>query len=393
MKRLILAPLAFALMTALGAPSLFGSELTEVYRQIYLESVSLREKYNAAQELIALDDRSIAPILSEAFAELIRTQNNYKEATEKALYGQTVRLIAGALGEYKYADSASLLWDAVQQVEDPLARSEALIALGRMRAMDYAEKIALMLRNLDFAPTADTDAGEKLAYGCIVALEKLKDVQGFAPVFFATDGWYSQRVRQQALRSLPNITSDPTDPVKELITNEATPRKIKALQLELGSAAPEARKTETATLALSLGHLKADANKRAEAKDFGDLRKLALRGLIGLKAANADAVDPMTTSYANGFDDEERLLALAALGTNATDGAATALRDILMKLNDDIKNGLSDETKVRMAEAAIAGAAATRSPIVRPVLVMIANNNKMSNRLINAAQAALKNLK
>ena len=322
MKRLILAPLVLALATSIGAPALFGDEMTEVYRQIYLESISLQEKYSAAQNLIALDDRSIAPILAEAFEELIRTQNNFKEASEKALYGQTVRLLAAALGQYKYTDSAKFLWDAVEQVSDPLAKAEALIAIGRMRSLDYVEKISLMLRNLNFTPTADTDSGEKIAYGCIIALEKLKDVQGFSPVFFATDAWYSQRIKQQAVRSLPNITADPTEPVKELITNEDTVKKIKALQLELNSAASDARKIETATLALRLGHLKVDANKRVEAKNFADLRKLALRGLIVLKAANVDAVDVENTSYMNGFDDEERLLGIQALGVNGGDAAA-----------------------------------------------------------------------
>ncbi|MEI6874593.1 MAG: hypothetical protein WCL50_05615 [Spirochaetota bacterium] len=393
MKRLILAPLLLSVVASIGAPALFADEMTEVYRMIYLESDSLQEKYNAAQNLIALDDRSIAPVLAEAFEELIRTQSNFKDASEKALFSQTVRLLAAALGQYKYTDSARFLWDAVDQVSEPLAKAEALIAIGRMRALDYAERISLMLRNLNLTPTADTDSGEKIAYGCIIALEKLKDVQGFSPVFFATDAWYSQRIKQQATRSLPNITSDPTDPVKELIANEDTVRKIKALQLELGSPASTARKIETATLALSLGHLKADANKRVEAKTFCDLRKLALKGLITLKATNADAVNPENTSYMNGFDDEERLLGIQALGVNGSDGAATALSELLKKLNEDAKSGISDDMKVRLTEAGISAAALTRNPIVRPVLVMIANNNKMSGRVVNAANAAIKALK
>jgi hypothetical protein len=397
MKRLILAPLGMALVMALiataGAPAAFGDEMTEVYRQIYLESVSLQDKYNAAQNMIALDDKSVAPILAEAFAELLRTQNNYKDATERAVYGQTVRLLANALGQFKYTDSAAFLWDAVQQVADPLAQSESLIALGRMRALDYAERISIMLRNLNFKPTVDTDSGEKQAFGCIVALDKLKDPQGFSPVFLASDGWYSQRVKQQALRSLPNITPDPTEPVRELLTNEDPPRKIKAFQLEIASSAPEAKKKEIATLALVLGHLKSDANKPAEAKVFGDLRKLALRSLIALKATGTDAVDAELKSVMGGFDDEEKLLGFQALGVNGSDAAATAIDGVLRRLNDEVKNGVSDENKIRMGVAAVNAAGATKNAILRPALTMVASNNKWSNSVIYAAQTALKAFK
>lgn len=392
-KRLLVVLPALALAAAIGAPALAADEMAEVYRQIYLESVSLQDKYVAAQNMIALDDRGVAPILSEALEELLRTQGNYKEASERALFGQTIRLLAGALGQFKHTESAAFLWDAVQQVNDPVAQAEALIALGRMRALDYSERISLMLRNLNFAPTADTDSGEKLAFGCIVALDKLKDIGGYSPVFFASDGWYSQRVKQQALRSLPNIAPDPTEPVKELITNEEVPRKIKALQLELGSQATDARKVEIATMALVLGHLKSDANKVAEAKAFGDFRKIALRALMALKATNPDAVDAEYKSVVNGYDDEERLLGLQALGVNGSDAAATAIDGYLRKINDEVKSGLSDEVRLRYGEAAVNAAAATKSPIVRPVLVMVANNQKWSNRVLYAAQAALKVLK
>ena len=139
---------------------------------------------------------------------------------DQDLYGRTVRILAQALGDYKYADAAPVLWDAAQQVPDALARAEAIMALGKMRALDYVERIALKLRDLNLQPTQDRDAGEKLAYGCIVALDKFKDARGFSPVFFATDAWYSLRVRQEAAKALPGIADDPTDPIKDIIGAE-----------------------------------------------------------------------------------------------------------------------------------------------------------------------------
>jgi len=390
MKRFAATLLALGLTAALGAPALAADEMTEVYRQIYLESVSLKDKYNAVKNLVALDDRSSAPILSEALQELLLAQNGYKDATERTLFGQTLRLLAEALGRLKYADSAPLLWTAAEEVPDPLAQAEAIIALGRMRALDYSERIALKLRNLNMGPTSDTDSGEKLAFACIVALDKFKDPQGFSPVFFASDGWYSLRVRKEAERVLPGLTADPTDPVIEIVTNEATGRKLKALQLEFGSSAPAQRKVAAATLAYSLGHLRADPNKPAEAKAYAELRKYSIRSLVVLRPQNADAVDSALRSYSGGYDVEEQLLALQLLGIIPGDEPAKALDLILRRLNEDVKNGVTDELKTRLGEAAVNAASVSKNPLLRPVLVMIANNQKWSGRIINAATTALK---
>jgi len=393
MKRPTIFSILVIFVLTVGAPALFGDEMTDVYRMIYEQSTNLQDKYNAVQNLISLDDRSVAPILTDALSELIRDQNNYKSATDKTVYGRTIQLVASGLGKYKAIDAAPFLWEVVQQVSDPLAQSEALMALGSMRALDYVERISKMLSDLNLTPTADPDAGEKLAFGCIVALDKLKDVRGFAPVFFASDGWYSERIRQMALQALPNITSDPTDPVTTIIKNETAPRKSLALQMELSSAAPTDRKIATTITALSIGHLQADPNRPVEAKNYGDFRKIALRGLIQLGAKDPGAVDPELKSYTDGFDTEEQLLGLQALGVNGTDVAAKAIVSLLKQLNDDVSNGLLDANRQRMARAGIAAAAATRNPLVRPVLMLIANTNQWSDSVINDANAALKTFK
>ena len=393
MKRISTIGLMALLLVSTGTSALFGDEMTEVYRLIYQQSTNLQDRYNAIEDLIALDDRTVAPILVDAIEELVRTQDNYKTATDRTLYGRMVQLVAKGLGKYKAIDSAPFLWDVVQQVNDPLAQSESLIALGQMRALDYAERIAKMLSDLNLTPTVDPDAGEKLAFGCVVALAKLKDVQGFAPVFYASDGWYSQRVKQLAIKLLPDITVDPTDPVTTLIKNESAARKSRALQLEIASTAPADRKIGTAILALSTGHLQSDPNRLTDAKNFSDFRKIALRALIQLGAKDPSAVDPELKSFTDGFDTEEKLLGIQALGVNGTDAAAKDIAAQLRRLNDEVSNGLLDENRARMAKAAIAAAAASKNPLVRPVLILVANTNQWSGSVMNDANAALKTFK
>lgn len=388
MKRSIILAAVFLLCA--GAQAL-ADEKAEVYRQIYMEAEGLSQKYAAVVNLADLKDKGSAPILADALRDLIATQNNYRSPSDKELLARTVRVLAASLGDYKYDEAASSLWDVVEQVPDPLARAEALMAIGSIRDLDYAERISLLLRNLDIAPTGDRDSDEKVAYGCIVALQKLKDVRGFAPVFYATDAWYTQRVRQAALAALPNIAADPTDPIKEIIRTEGADRKLLALRQNAVSEASAERKTEAALLALSVGQTKV-ARDRSEEKTMAELRKLALRSLVAFKAAKSDAVSGERYSYENGYDDEERLLALQALGANGSDESAAALGEIIMALDKDQRYGIADEVRNRMARAAIDNAALTKNGSVKLALLSVASDDRWSNSIILAAQNAAKAL-
>lgn len=388
MKRVI-SILAIAILSS--AWFAFANEEAEVYKQIYMEADSLQQKYAAALNLVELQDRDLAPVLAEALADLVRTQNSYTQSTDKELYARSVTLLAAAMGDYKYDDAAPSLWAVVQDVPDPLAKAEALMALGKMRSIAYAERIALLLRNFDIAPGPDRSSDEKVAYACILALEKLKDQRGFMPVFYATDAWYTLRVRQQAERSLPNVVADPTDSIVEIIRNESAERKVTALRLNAASQATPERKTQAALLALGVGQNNMPRDK-TEAKVLADLKKLALRSLIGFRASGEDAVNAAVYSYNNGYDDEERLIALQYLGSNPGDASATALRDIILKLNADQRSGLTDEVRNRMAKAAIENAGATRNKLLRAALISVSTNDKWSGGIILAAQNALKAL-
>jgi HEAT repeat protein len=385
MKRL------FALFAlALAAAASFADETTEIYRTLYEQAEGLQQKHAAVLNLVSLNDKTTAPIIASALEELLLQQKSYASRVEVDLYGRTVRVLAKALGDYKYAPAAPFLWDVAQQVPEPLAKAEALMAIGKMRNLEYAERIALMLRDLNMQPSADRDAGEKVAYGAIVALDKLKDIRGFSPVFFAADSWYSQRVRQQAVLSLPNISDDPTEPIKEILAAESSPeRRLRALSAEISSKAPPERKIETAVLALSLGHLKSPRDQR-EAKGLADMRKMALRALVAYKASGPDPVDGCVASFGKGFDDEERLLGLAALGSNGSDPSAGALRGIILKMNDEQKSGISDEVRVRMAKAAMENAGVSKNKLLKPALLAVSMNDRWSSGVLLAAQAALK---
>jgi len=381
--------LAFAVLVA-GLSAAFADETTEIYQALYQQADNLQQKYAAVLNLTSLNDKSTAPVIASALEDLLLQQKTYAGRTDADLFGRTIVVLCRALGDYKYAPAAPSLWDVVEQVPDPLARAEAMMAIGKLRDLGYAERIALLLRDLNMQPAADRDAGEKVAYGAINALGKLKDIRGFSPVFFAADAWYSQRVKQQAVLALPEIADDPTDPIKEILGAESDPgRRVRALKSEDASKAPAARKVETAILALNLGHLKSP-NDQVEAKGLADMRKLALRILISNKASGPEPVDGCLSSFSKGFDDEERLLALSALGNNGSDPAATVLRDIILRMNADQKAGLSDLNRVRMAKAAIENAGIAKNKILKPALLAVTMTDSWSSGVLLTAQASLK---
>lgn len=367
----------------------FADETTEIYQILYRQAEGLPQKYAALVNIVGLQDKATAPLLASALEELLLTGRSYTGSSDQELYGRTVRVLAQALGDFKYTAATPYLWEASQQIADPVGRAEAIIAIGKIRDLEYAERIALRLGDLNLRPAEDRDAGEKLAYGCIVALDKLKDIRGFSPVFFAADSWYSLRVRQKALDALPSISEDPTDPIKAILGTETPERQLRALKAEIASQASPQRKTEASILALNLGHLKVPRDKN-DSKVLSDLRKLALRGLIAYKASGADPIDGCSSSYSKGGDDEERLLALSALGANGSDPAATVLRDVILQLNEDQRSGLSDETRNRMAKAAIENAGITKNKMLRPALLAVTINDKWSGSVILAAQTAAK---
>jgi len=380
---------ALLLILALLAFGAAADETSEVYLMIYKQAVGISQKYSAALSLVGLNDKGTADSLAFALEELLLEQESYSSRSDQELYGRTVRLVSQALGDFKHAPSAPFLWDAVMQVPHPLARAEALISIGKIRDLRYVEPIALLLRDLNLGPTADRDEGEKLAFGAILALERLKDARGFSPVFFAAEGWYSLRVRQQASRSLPNISSDPTDPIIEIIASESAERKLRALKAESESSAPIGRKAQAALAALAKGHGDAPRDK-AESQLLSDLRKLALRMLVAQKSRDDAAVGGAVASYERGIDDEERLLGLAALGSSGTDAAANALKAIILKLDAEQRSGVTSESRNRMAKAAIENAGLTKNKAVRSALSLVSANDAWSGGIILAAKEALK---
>lgn len=388
MRTIRIAALAAAL--TVSASSAFSDEAARVYGRILAEAGSVQEKYAAATAASAVDDPDLAPYLADALDWTLGVRSNVKPGPDRETYEQLTRILLKRLGEARYANAAASAMRAVDDSPDPLTRAEALIALGSMRATEYAERVSLLLRDLNAAPTADKAAGEQVAFGCVIALERMRSPVGFAPLFFASEGWYSRRVREQAERSLALVLADPSEAVSALLRVETPPRMLRALALELRSQAPAAGKAAVAALALGRGIAYVPRN-RVEQGQLSELRVVAMNALAAAGPGDGSAAPDIAEAYRIGPTDE-RLVAMKALGAEKSSASAAALRDIIIDLNSAQKAGLVDETRNALMKAALQNAAVNAGKELAPAVQAVLINDGWSSGVLTLASAAQKAL-
>ena len=381
-----------ALVVALTAASgiAFADETIRVYGIILAEAETIDQKYAAASSAAALDDPAIAPYLADALDWVLGARSSIKSGPERETYERLSRVLLKGLGDAKYSNAADSAMRAAEDSPDPLTKAEALIALGSMRAVEFAERISLILRDLNNQPTTDRDAGEKVAYGCILALEKMRSPLGFSPLFFASEGWYSKRVRDQAELSLTILLDDPSDAISALLAVESPPRLIRAFELEIRSTASPAGKAQIAALALARGISYSPRNK-IEQNQLAELRIKAMNFLSTVGPGNGSTAQNIAEAYRIGTFDE-RLVALKALGTEKTALSAVALRDIILDIDSAQRAGLVDETRNALMKSALQNAAINTSKELAPAIQTVLINAGWSSGILTLASTAQKAL-
>jgi len=382
--------MALVIAVATASVTVFADETARVYGIILAEAETVDQKYAAATSAASLDDPTIAPYLADALDWALGARSSVKPGPERETYERLTRVLLKGLGEAKYSNSADSAMRAVDDSPDPLTRAEALIALGSMRAVEYAERIALLLRDLNNQPTEDRDAGEKLAYGCVLALEKMRSPLGFSPLFFASEGWYSKRIREQAETSLALVLEDPSDAIGALLAVETPPRLIRALELELRSTAPAAGKARIAALALSRG-ISYSPRNRTEQNQLSELRVKAMNFMASTGPGNGSAAVDLAESYRIGTFDE-RLIALKALGAEKSAQSARAMRDIILEIDSAQRAGVVDESRNTLMRSALQNAAINGNKELAPAIQTVLINSGWSSGVLTLASAAQKAL-
>jgi hypothetical protein len=292
---------------------------------------------------------------------------------EKIAADDLGQILAALVGDEKYNPAAPDLWAIEQASSSPFVKAEALMSLGKLRAVEFLPQVVRVLADLNAAPPLgreEADSKGRIAIGAIIALEKFRDPSGYLPVFFMSVGAYPDRVKAQATRSLVVILEDPS----EILTNQviksasyAPSVKFQALQTIENANVPGASKSVAAVASLSEGW-RAATNDIRQRTEIGRMRKVSIDMVRRYGSSDAAVYPLLERSYKEGLDDDEKLLSIQTLAVLATEDSVKLLNSFLMLINGRLSSGTNnrtDETMIREIIPAIGNAAPNISGQVR----------------------------
>jgi HEAT repeat protein len=374
----------------------FSDEVSSVWERLYFTAESESQKLAIMQNIVQQDSREMVPMLQEALSELniagieTGTFNEIQDRIALAI------LLVDELGDLQAREASEEIYRVIEENQDPFLRGRAIYALGKMRAMEFSEQL-LLLEYVNIVPDEGLQEKETLAFYLVLAFEQMKMEAAFTPVFFASIGWYSNasNVKTVAKRALESITDDPTEPLINIIeTTQEISNKFAALRVAQESSASDENKALIAAKALELGH-RDSARDRIAAQNLSRLRKLALEMLI----ETGDQTDTNVrwlalstpTQLALQEDRDEVLLAINALGVNASAPAVDTLSGLLYEYNERQRNGLNTNWDLDKTKAIILALGRTGSPEARDALIQVEFSN-FSPNMVREAKRALNNL-
>jgi HEAT repeat protein len=375
-----------------------GSEELEIYAYLYDSALTNTEQLAILQNVAELEVSGAGEFYAGALHRLIAGYQSIKDVTEKNAADEQAILLAELLGNEKYNAAAPDLWRMANSFADPLVKAEALVALGKMRAAEFLPQVVKVLSDLNTTSTQDNLTGERIAFGAIIALEKYQDPSGYLPVYFASTGWYSDRIKNQAKKTLALISADPTDYMTQVIQSSGYnyQTKLMALQTIEESGAAQGAKAGVAVTALNEGH-RASTNVVGQKTALNQMRKLAIDMLNRYGTEDEAVYGLLERSYtqfaerADGDRDEalEAITALAALGS---DESARKLSAFLMDLNKKRQSNTITRKDEDLIRAIIPALGKTGRPIGRPALNSVTALD-WTDAVKNLAREALKNIR
>ena len=308
-----------------------------IAEQVAIIELVMEDKPEGATEFFA-----------KALSNLTMIYHRQSDKNEINAADRAAVLLSRSLGEAEYKEAGPGLWYIVQGFKNgqdtPLAKAAALEALGRIKAIEFLPQVVRTLNDLNAFRPSDRESqirNERVAYGAILGLEYFAEPDGFIPVFMASVGWYTIRVRRQASDSLSRILEDPSDLLADIvgrtsyvgISDHILPVDVKyeALRVADSSNAPDSGKSKVAVVALAQGHLVKAAPGLPDVVQ-ATMRKLALNMILRYGCEDEAVFGLIDRSYKEGAHDE-RLAALNALASLNTEDSARIMSGYLRELH------------------------------------------------------------
>ncbi|MDR2363808.1 MAG: hypothetical protein LBD65_05280 [Spirochaetaceae bacterium] len=393
MKRFFCFIFLAAIAIALG----FSQDLA-TYTYLYNGAETISDRLSILRQAEEANLGDSEEFFANALSRLLTEYPNIQITLERNAADATARFLAKVLGDKKYTAAGGNLWRLVEVFANPLVKADALIALGRVGAVNYVPQILQTLHDLNARPALDREGGERIAYGAIVALENYQDLpeasrkEAAVMVYLASTGWYSDRVKNQAKASLKNLAGDPAEPYVSVIRSSSYSyeSKYQALQDLEAADASASVKAGVALDALAEGW-RLPANDMRVWATVTNIRKLAIR-MINRYHTEDEAVYPLLErSYRYGTDTQEKLDTVAALASLSTDKAVELLSSFLMIINGKLQSNNLRPDDQQMVRALIPAIGATGNPQGRLVInvVLSLNWNEAVKKLANDALTRL----
>jgi len=371
----ILITLVFLLA---GAGSfLYADEKSAVWERIYRNAVSDEMRYAVLLNIRELHDRQLGQLLADALTDLVSRRIELGNNNEVEVKVRLATGLVQELGELKEVAAADQVFQVYKDtVNYPFLKSEAAMALGKMRSLDYVPNLVRDLADSNLQPDRDkASAQEIVAFGLVQSLAAMKDARGFEPVFFASIGWYGpqRKVKETAKAMLKTMVTDPTEPLLKILqTQTGAESKLRAVEAEDESSAPDSGKAKVALAALEDGVRVIPANI-VEATQWGDLRKKALSVLVRTKDKTPDAAALYRQQYKTAGlarDTSEILSILQVLGVNGTQDSLAYLIELMQGFNVRASTpGLLTDFDVQQVRTILLAFRTAANPAARPVLL------------------------
>jgi hypothetical protein len=383
-------------LTIVAALAFADAEL-DMYTFLYNNSQTNSEQLAILQSMTEANISGAGDFYAKALNRLVSEYSNVRTAsvTERNAASEQAKLLAGFVGTEKNTAAARDLWRIYTDFpqNDALTKAEVLMALGKIQAKEYFPQVNEVLKvlNGEGKPTTDPLSGERIAYGAIIALEKFQNPEAAVQLYNASNGWYSNRITNQASKSLDVISATLAPYITEIIKSPGASYqdKLVALQTIQKSKANNNDKASVAVIAYAQGWTSVTRNP-TEQNILATLRRTAI-DMIRMYGTTDESVYPLLErSYSDALaNEDEKFRAVNALSTLATDSSAQLLAKFLADINVKRQRGNITQADERMVRELIPALGATKRPSGRSALNTVINIDAWTPAVKNLARTAL----
>jgi len=333
----------------------------------------------------------IGEFYHEALRFLLVRSPDIRSNSERAEAERSVIILCQGLGAERYTDAAWDIWQASELFDvagnavDGLAMQAALTALGQIDAKALVPNLVQRLDEFNAVNVRSADLRRRTQMaivGAISALEALKDIRGYRPIFYTSIGHYDPDVKRLAAAALPNIVDDPSDVIVAIIRDPRSEPQVKMTIWNemLRTRMPDSSKAKVAAAALDIGWLYQTSNRNFQTL-LRELRKAAIGTIRQVGAADDSVYTNLERSYYNNFmnsnpDFDEIALTLNALTAIRTEQSIELIHKFLREINSRRRSGPWGNKERRVFEWLVSsiGATGTQSTEVRFLLTTIQRN-------------------